>query len=80
VALLVAEAYELVLFYRARGLDAEVAAAKAARVLGAPHAPRHRPRPYRGVDEHEAVGIYLGAAADSFCFSPPGRFCPTSWA
>ena len=76
VPMLDAEANELALFYRARGLDLEAAEAKAARVLGAPHAPDTGPVPTLEVDEHEAVGTGLGAAAASFCFFASGAILP----
>jgi vacuolar iron transporter family protein len=89
-----AEANELALFYRARGLGRLEAEAKAARVLGAPAvasdaipAEDAAPAPTEGdapvdaqvdesVDEHEAVGTGLGAAASSFCFFASGALLP----
>jgi VIT1/CCC1 family predicted Fe2+/Mn2+ transporter len=76
VPMLDAEANELALFYRARGLDPEAAEAKAARVLGAPHAPDTSTLPTVETDEHEAVGTGLGAAAASFCFFASGAILP----
>ncbi|MEF3121175.1 VIT1/CCC1 family protein [Kocuria flava] len=76
VPLLDAEANELALFYRARGLGAEEAEAKAAAVLGGGHAEHAGPSPAVGPDEHEAVGTGLGAAASSFCFFASGAVLP----
>ena len=76
VPMLDAEANELALFYRARGMDPEAAEAKAARVLQTPHADSTGPVPVVGTDEHEAVGTGLGAAASSFCFFASGAILP----
>ena len=79
VPMLDAEANELALFYRARGLDPEAAETKAARVLGGAHLEHTEhtgPVPVVEADEHEAVGTGLGAAASSFCFFASGAVLP----
>lgn len=76
MALLDAEANELALFYRARGMDPEVAQAKADRVLGTPPAKDTGPTPTVEANEHEAVGTGLGAATSSFCFFASGAILP----
>ncbi|MFI7581101.1 VIT1/CCC1 transporter family protein [Kocuria kalidii] len=76
VPMLDAEANELALFYRARGMDPDAAEAKAARVLRTPRAEDTGPVPVAEGDEHEAVGTGLGAAAASFCFFASGAILP----
>ncbi|QIP42824.1 putative Fe2+/Mn2+ transporter, VIT1/CCC1 family' [Rhodococcus erythropolis] len=71
VGLLDVDANELALVYRARGMSAEEADQRAAEVLanstfGAADV----------VDDHEAVGTGLGAAAASFCFFASGAIIP----
>jgi VIT1/CCC1 family predicted Fe2+/Mn2+ transporter len=71
------DANELALVYRARGLSADEAAARAAEVLR-----NHtlgidgRRAAGSGVDGHEAVGTALGAAISSFCFFASGALIP----
>ena len=70
------DANELALGYRARGMDAEAAQARADEVLGSlgdPASPAHEPD---DVDEHESVGSAVGAAAASFCFFASGAAIP----
>ncbi|KPH16899.1 MULTISPECIES: VIT1/CCC1 transporter family protein [Rhodococcus] len=71
VGLLDVDANELALVYRARGMSAEEADQRAAEVLanstfGAADV----------VDDYEAVGTGLGAAAASFCFFASGAIIP----
>ncbi len=84
------DANELALVYRARGMSPEEADAHAREVLegldGIPphHAPGHLPGTSGAdvraaddaVDEHEAVGSAVGAAASSFCFFASGALVP----
>ncbi|WNB85512.1 VIT1/CCC1 transporter family protein [Cellulomonas sp. ATA003] len=80
------DANELALVYRARGMDADEAAEHAREVLegldagGAasrgPGADAPPPVPPDDVDEHEAVGSAVGAAASSFCFFASGALIP----
>ncbi|GCE38487.1 VIT1/CCC1 family protein [Rhodococcus sp. USK10] len=75
VPLLDVDANELALVYRARGMPAEDAEKRAADVLRRAAAPE----PVSGaeaVDEHEAIGTGLGAAAASFCFFASGAVIP----
>ena len=70
------DANELALFYRARGLSAEQAHARADALLR--HAHHHEPG-YGGAsdgDGHEIVGSALGAAVSSFCFFGTGALVP----
>ncbi|GGG58435.1 hypothetical protein GCM10011374_21580 [Kocuria dechangensis] len=76
VPLLDVEANELALIYRARGMTPEQAEIKAARALDAPHQESDVAAPAPDVDEHEAVGTGLGAAASSFCFFASGAILP----
>lgn len=74
-----AEANELALFYRARGLGEQEAQVKAARLLGSSHTADTRMVSAAGtanIDEHEAVGTGLGAASASFCFFASGALLP----
>jgi len=86
------DANELALVYRARGMTEEEAGDHAREVLDALHAGEpgtgtadptggpHRVAPHAGgdddVDEHEAIGSAVGAAASSFCFFASGALIP----
>ncbi|OUS97772.1 VIT1/CCC1 family protein [Rhodococcus sp. NCIMB 12038] len=75
VPLLDVDANELALVYRARGMPAADAEKRAADVLKR----AVQPEPVSGsevVDEHEAIGTGLGAAAASFCFFASGAVIP----
>ncbi|MFC9358172.1 VIT1/CCC1 family protein [Rhodococcus sp. NPDC057014] len=75
VPLLDVDANELALVYRARGMPADDAERRAADVLKRAAAPE----PVSGaetIDQHEAVGTGLGAAAASFCFFASGAVIP----
>jgi VIT1/CCC1 family predicted Fe2+/Mn2+ transporter len=65
---------ELALVYRARGMAADEADAKAAQVLQDPHAEPAVATPEH--DRHEAVGTGLGAATSSFLFFGSGAILP----
>lgn len=72
------DANELALVYRARGMDAAEAEAKAAARLaeaGLPAA-RVRARGSAPAEDHEELGTGLGAAASSFCFFASGAVIP----
>jgi vacuolar iron transporter family protein len=64
---------ELALVYRARGMNPELAAAKAAEVLAG--ASLAHPAD-DGTDRHEAVGNGLSAGISSFCFFASGAVIP----
>ena len=66
------DANELALVYRARGMDPDAAAVRAARML-ADHDLRDD---VAEADPYEAVGTSLGAAATSFCFFAFGAVIP----
>ena len=72
------DANELALVYRARGMSADEAQARADEVLGVagrtPDALRSQEADV--VDEHESVGTAVGAAAASFCFFASGAAIP----
>nr|WP_240897496.1 VIT1/CCC1 transporter family protein [Kineococcus vitellinus] len=81
------DANELTLVYRARGMGEAEAAAHAAEVLREHRLAAPGEVPGAGtrsapaadaadVDEHEAVGTGLGAAASSFCFFASGALVP----
>ncbi|GAA3555449.1 VIT1/CCC1 transporter family protein [Microlunatus spumicola] len=72
------DANELALLYRARGMDPDVAEARANEVLGQV-APQLHPPVVEGADaadEHEAIGTGWGAALSSFCFFASGAVIP----
>jgi len=78
-----ANANELALLFRARGMSSQEANAHAGRafenstprqVSPAPHEPSVGEE--RRVDEHEAVGTGIGAAVSSFCFFASGAVIP----
>ncbi|WP_460773954.1 VIT1/CCC1 transporter family protein [Microbacterium sp. GXF7504] len=74
------DANEVALVYRARGMDAGEAEARARRVVEAAHA-ADRSRPYRrpaqgSGDGHEVVGGAFQAAASSFLFFASGALIP----
>ena len=67
------DANELALLYRARGMEADEAQARANEILGPGSARRMPERPAAAeVDEHETIGTGLGAAVSSFCFFASG--------
>lgn len=84
------DANELALVYRARGMSAEDAQARAVLVLGGDEHPRDLgtgglpvelpegvdPQDVEEVDEHETIGTALGAAVTSFCFFASGAAIP----
>lgn len=84
------DANELALVYRARGMSADDAQARAALVLGGAEAPRDLgtgglpvelpegvdPEDLEEADEHETIGTALGAAVASFCFFASGALIP----
>ena len=71
------DANELALVYRARGMSAQEAQARADEVLGSlDHADALRSHESDDVDEHESVGTAVGAAAASFCFFASGAAIP----
>ncbi|WP_240615037.1 VIT1/CCC1 transporter family protein [Arthrobacter ruber] len=75
------DANELVLVYRARGMTPAAAEHRAAERLGLYGCdcdPSFSLQPEKDddVDEHEAVGTGLGAAASSFCFFASGAIVP----
>ncbi|MGY4644629.1 VIT1/CCC1 transporter family protein [Cellulomonas sp. URHB0016] len=73
------DANELALVYRARGMAADEAQARADAALGAPGTSALVLPPPEGVeevDEHEAIGTAVGAAAASFCFFASGALVP----
>lgn len=70
------DANELALLYRARGMAPEEAQARADEVLGSPGHDMPEPPAVADVDEHEAIGTGLGAAASSFCFFASGAVIP----
>ncbi len=72
VADLDVDANELALVYRARGMAADDAAARAAMML-ADHSIRDVDAAHDG---HEAIGTALGAAVSSFCFFASGAIIP----
>jgi VIT1/CCC1 family predicted Fe2+/Mn2+ transporter len=65
------DANELTLVYRARGMDPEDAAARAAAMLA-----DHTIRDDHRIEDHESVGTGLGAASASFCFFASGAVIP----
>ena len=71
VADLDVDANELALVYRARGMSAEDASARAAELLA-----DHDLRDSHTAQDHEAIGTGLGAAATSFCFFASGAVIP----
>jgi VIT1/CCC1 family predicted Fe2+/Mn2+ transporter len=75
VAHLDVDANELTLVYRARGMSEAEAAAHAAEVLAGTGS-TFVGAAVGGVDEHEAIGTGLGAAASSFCFFASGALVP----
>jgi VIT1/CCC1 family predicted Fe2+/Mn2+ transporter len=83
------DANELALLYRARGMEPDVAEARAVEVLGQASPRLHAPAVGEGgvdegetgdggetVDEHEAIGTGWGAAVSSFCFFASGAVIP----
>ena len=68
VSQLDAGANELTLLYRAQGMSAEDAGARAGRVLDGTEKHQVDDSEKPAVDEHETVGTGLGAAISSFCF------------
>ncbi|MCQ4121211.1 VIT1/CCC1 transporter family protein [Rhodococcus tibetensis] len=75
VPLLDVDANELALVYRARGMSVEEAENRAKEVLQATYHPEPDPST-DGVDEHEAIGTGIGAAAASFSFFASGAIIP----
>ncbi|MGC0366127.1 VIT1/CCC1 family predicted Fe2+/Mn2+ transporter [Rhodococcus sp. 27YEA15] len=71
IGLLDVDANELALVYRARGMSADDADIRAAEVLA-----NSTFGVADTVDDHEAVGTGLGAAAASFCFFASGAIIP----
>ena len=73
------DANEVALVYRARGLDADEAMARARRVVEAAQA-ADRSQPYRRpvdtAEEHDVVGGAWGAATSSFLFFASGAVIP----
>jgi vacuolar iron transporter family protein len=71
-----ADANELTLLYRAQGMSARDAGARAGRVFDGTekHLLDDTVKPV--VDEHEAVGTGMGAAVASFCFFAAGAIIP----
>ena len=69
------DANELALVYRARGLDAGEAQARADAVLASAASTREI-APASESDAHEEIGTALGAAASSFCFFASGALIP----
>lgn len=69
------DANELALVYRARGIDADAAADRAARMF-ADHNLDDADLTGSGGDEHEAIGTAFGAAVTSFCFFASGALIP----
>jgi VIT1/CCC1 family predicted Fe2+/Mn2+ transporter len=69
------DANELALVYRARGLDAGEAQARADAVLASAAGTREI-APASESDAHEEIGTALGAAASSFCFFASGALIP----
>lgn len=82
VPLLDVDANELALVYRARGMSAVDAEARAAEVLRTHDLGTHDPGPAdtsgpeSGTDEHETIGTGLRAAVASFCFFASGAIVP----
>jgi VIT1/CCC1 family predicted Fe2+/Mn2+ transporter len=70
------DANELTLVYRARGMDPESSAARAADVIAGIHQWEASHDPADDVDEHEAIGTGLRAALSSFCFFASGAVIP----
>lgn len=78
------DANELALVYRARGMGAEEAQARAAGVLadlsvlgaGSVALPAQEVEGAEEIDEHETVGSALGASLASFCFFAGGAIVP----
>ncbi len=73
------DANELTLVYRARGMGAEDAAARAAEVLGdhsLAGSESGSGADRQEADRHEAVGTGFGAAISSFCFFASGAVIP----
>jgi VIT1/CCC1 family predicted Fe2+/Mn2+ transporter len=72
------DANELALLYRARGMDADVAEARADEVLAQISPQLQAPPVEEGeaADEHEAIGTGWGAAVSSFCFFASGAVIP----
>jgi len=72
------DANELALLYRARGMEADVAEARAGEVLGqmAPQLQAPAVEEGEAADEHEAIGTGWGAAVSSFCFFGSGAVIP----
>ncbi|MGN8244514.1 VIT1/CCC1 transporter family protein [Cellulomonas soli] len=84
------DANELALVYRARGMSAEDAHARAQLVLGGDEHPRDLgtgglpvelpegvdPADVEEIDEHETIGTAFGAALASFCFFASGALIP----
>jgi VIT1/CCC1 family predicted Fe2+/Mn2+ transporter len=71
-----AGANELTLLYRAQGMSAEAAGARAGRVLDGTEMHQVDDSEKPAVDQHEAVGTGLGAAISSFCFFATGALIP----
>ncbi len=69
------DANELALVYRARGMESEVAVARAEEVLATLHLDSDDPDAV-GVDPAEAVGSAWGAAISSFLFFASGALIP----
>ncbi|NLE81815.1 MAG: rubrerythrin family protein [Rhodococcus sp.] len=78
VPLLDVDANELALVYRARGMSAEDADARADEVLRASADPKSggASKKAPAKDEHEAIGTGLGAATASFMFFASGAIIP----
>jgi VIT1/CCC1 family predicted Fe2+/Mn2+ transporter len=76
VSQLDAGANELTLLYRAQGMSAADAAARAGRVLAGTESHLDDDSDMSTHDEHEAVGTGLGAAISSFCFFATGAVIP----
>lgn len=76
VSQLDAGANELTLLYRAQGMSAADAAARAGRVLAGTQSHLDDDSEKSTNDEHEAVGTGLGAAISSFCFFATGAVIP----
>jgi VIT1/CCC1 family predicted Fe2+/Mn2+ transporter len=69
-------ANELTLVYRARGLDAEAAAARATEVISGLRQWEAGQDGASEVDQHEAIGTGLQAGLSSFCFFASGAVIP----
>jgi len=76
ISALDAGANELPLLYRAQGMSAKDAGARAGRVLEGTERHQVDDSEKPAVDQHEAVGTGLGAAISSFCFFATGAIIP----